>query len=461
MLRSPVRVASSESRVPARAPATSCVRRGFTLVELLVVSVIMLLLAAAAAPVALTLLNGRSLREASSTVQSVLAGARDRASAAREARGVRLIPDSNNPSIVRELRLIRPSAPVMAGSAIVVDAVWNAGWDNFTVPFPPDASGTRPVNQPTLVNSSWPNGTPPSPPPLNYPQYSMAVLLGCNDAPKLRSLPFRVAADGNRVYFGVIRLATSGQLLGFSTTDALILNAVGGEPCPLLRLDQPLTRPYPYDVLRPGQLPYSAGFPAGYNRDYLATVGDNYTIPIGSVELEGEAPILLPNGVVVDLGFVDLGDPTASPPVAPIPPDPSGFRLSRLAPEYTNWDIMFSPTGAVLGNAAADAHIFLWLREEAAPVEDLTVANTVAPSGRLRAIPTNNTGNHSIVAIVSRTGLIRSVEPNFGRIPTDPDPTMDVDGNTFGTTFPYWDRRNFYDLFYSELNAPDGGETGL
>src|SRR5436309_13148115 len=114
-------------------------RRGFTLVELLVVATIMLLLAAAAAPVALTLLNGRSLREASSSVQAVIAGARDRASAARDARGVRLITDANDPTKVRELRFIRPSVPLMSGSAIVVDAVWQAPWDDFTVPFPPGA----------------------------------------------------------------------------------------------------------------------------------------------------------------------------------------------------------------------------------------------------------------------------------------------------------------------------------
>jgi len=458
-------------------------RAGFTLVELLIVASIMLLLAAAAAPVALSLLNGRSLREASSSTQAILAGARDRAAASHEARGVRLITDTENPSIVRELRFIRPSTPLMGGSAIIVDATWNNAapntWNDFTVPFPPGATVG-----PTPTGSSWMADTSP---PVN-PQFSLVVLMGCTDGAKLTSLPFRYAGT-TRVYFGVIRMATSGKLLGFSTTDAMIAYvAPDGINYPLLRLDQPLTRPYPSDELHwragtagdpnpnnRGNLPYRNGYALSPPTvDYLATVGDNYTIPIGNVELEGETPLLLPAGVVIDLGYIDKGDQTVSPAIAPKTPDPSNIRLSRLQPEYTNWDIMFSPTGSVIGSAAADAHIFLWLREEQASVVDLPVATSdpnmpMPPSGILRAIPTNNSGNHTIVAIVSRTGLVRSVEPNFGAIQPNPPPppasndkrTMDSDGIALGPNFQYWNRLKLYDLFYSELNAPDGGETGL
>jgi prepilin-type N-terminal cleavage/methylation domain-containing protein len=446
----------------------SSLRAGFTLVELLVVISIMLLLAAAAAPVALSLLNGRSLREASSSTQAMLAGARDRAAASREPRGVRLITDVSNPSLVRELRFIRPSTPVVSGSAIVVDAVWNAGWDNFTVPFPPDpgppVNPNRPANQPVVQSSSWPTGAT-----VANPQFSMVVLLGCNDFLKLRSLPYRIAADGNRVYFGVIRLATSGQLLGFSTTDTMIAHTANldsadltrTEPCPQLRLDQPLNRPYPFDFLRPGQLPYAAAIPGNYSADVMSLIGDHYTIPIGAVELEGETPVLLPAGVVIDLGYID--------PTGTVVPDPSNVRLSKLQPEYTNWDIMFSPAGPVIGSAASDAHIFLWLREETASTQDLPVATSdpvtnlpMPPSGQLRMIPTTNTGNHGIVAVVSRTGLVRSVEPNFGAMQGgSATATMDSNGVTIGPNFLYWNRMQLYDLYFSEINAPDGGETGL
>ena len=67
------------------------------------------------------------------------------------------------------------------------------------------------------------------------------------------------------------------------------------------------------------------------------------------------------------------------------------------------------------------------------------------------------------MAIVSRTGLVRSVEPNFGAMQGDSghDATMDADGIAIGPNFLYWNRMQLYDLFFSELNAPDGGETGL
>jgi prepilin-type N-terminal cleavage/methylation domain-containing protein len=423
-------------------------RAGFTLVELLVVIGIILLLTVAAAPVAFSMLNGRAIREASSSVQAVLAGARDRAAFAREARGVRLVTDTatGNPSLVREIRYIRPAAPLSTGSAIVVDSNWNNPWNDYTVPFPPGA-----MVGPQPVGSSWINNTAP---PAN-PIFSLVVLLGCQDKDRLKSLPFRMAGS-TRVYFGVIRLATSGQLLGFSTTDAMIDTVIGGINFPYLRLDRPLPRPVPFDELRLGQLPHRSALipPAGMQMlDYLPHVGVEYQIPIGFVELEGENPIKLPSGVVIDLGYID--------PTGAAAPDPTGVRLSRLQPEYQHWDIVFAPNGQVIGAAAAEAHVFLWLRDELAATDDITVPVATAPSGFMRVIPVNNSGNHAIVAIAARTGLIRSVEPNFGTaIGSASTATMDA-ALAPGASFEYWNYRSLYDLYFSQLSAPDGGETGL
>jgi prepilin-type N-terminal cleavage/methylation domain-containing protein len=420
--------------------------RGFTLIELLVVMGLVLLLAAAAAPVAMSLLNGRALREASSSVQAAIAGARDRAGSAREARGIRLIADTNDPSLVRELRFVRPSAPMMTGSALVVDAVWNAPWNNFTTPFPTGAT-----SGPTLSSSAWLNNAAQ---PAN-PRFSMVVLLGANDAAKLLSLPYRLAG-ATRVYFGSIRLATSGQLLGFTTTEALLQNQIGGVGCPLLRLDQPLPRPVPFDELHQGRFPYPStlgGLPGMQLTDYLAEVGVEYKIPIGNVELEGETPINLPAGVVIDLGYIDPSGTNA--------PDPSGARLSRLQPEYSNWDVMFAPNGQVIGSAAADSHIFIWLREQLAQTVDLPVPAATAPSGFMRVIPSTNSGNHAVVTIAARTGLVRSVEPNFGAaVGSFATATMDA-ALTPNAAGEYWNFRTLYDLYFSSLSAPDGGETGL
>jgi hypothetical protein len=187
--------------------------------------------------------------------------------------------------------------------------------------------------------------------------------------------------------------------------------------------------------------------------DYLALVGVEYQIPIGFIELEGETPIKLPAGVVIDLGYID--------PSGTNPPDPSGVRLSRLQPEYQHWDIVFAPNGQLIGAAAADSHVFLWLREELAATQDIPVPAAVAPSGQMRVIPVTNSGNHGIVAITSRNGLIRSVEPNFGAtIGSAAVATMDG-ALTPGSNGEYWNYRSLYDLYFSQLSAPDGGETGL
>ena len=219
----------------------------------------MLLLAAAAAPVALTLLNGRSLREASSSTQAMLAGARDRAAASREPRGVRLIPDANNPSLVRELRFIRPSTPVDERQCDRRRRRLERGsdtWNDFTVPFPPGATvGPTPIRR-----------RPGSPTPRRRRIRSSAWSCCSAATTRSSSAACRTAwPETERVYFGVIRLATSGQLLGFSTTDAMIDHTSDrtGVAYPLLRLDQPLTRPYPFDDLRAGRLPYRSGYNAG------------------------------------------------------------------------------------------------------------------------------------------------------------------------------------------------------
>lgn len=68
-------------------------RRAFTLIEILVVIAIVMLASIVALPVLMPLLNGRHLSEAARIFTASLAGVKDAAIRANEARGLRLLPD--------------------------------------------------------------------------------------------------------------------------------------------------------------------------------------------------------------------------------------------------------------------------------------------------------------------------------------------------------------------------------
>jgi prepilin-type N-terminal cleavage/methylation domain-containing protein len=68
-------------------------RRGFTLVELLVVMVIILAISVVALPSVIHAIGDRQMGEAARLVQASLAGARDAAIHANAPRGIRLLPD--------------------------------------------------------------------------------------------------------------------------------------------------------------------------------------------------------------------------------------------------------------------------------------------------------------------------------------------------------------------------------
>ena len=70
---------------------------GFTLMELLIVIMIVLLIAAVALPVVIPAFNHRQVSESARILQASLVAARDAAIRAAAPRGIRLLPDPNNP----------------------------------------------------------------------------------------------------------------------------------------------------------------------------------------------------------------------------------------------------------------------------------------------------------------------------------------------------------------------------
>lgn len=86
-------------------------RRGFTLVEMLIVVGIFLALAVVTTPIALRLNQGRALRDAVRLTQATLIGARDRAAVTKRPVGVRFLVDEDTPNVVRAMQLVQQVNP--------------------------------------------------------------------------------------------------------------------------------------------------------------------------------------------------------------------------------------------------------------------------------------------------------------------------------------------------------------
>ena len=93
-------------------------RRGFTLVELLVVLVIILVVSAVALPTVLTAMQHRQMSEAARILQAALAGARDSAIRDNAPSGIRLLPDPAWPIVRLADGSIDSSQPLACSSMV-------------------------------------------------------------------------------------------------------------------------------------------------------------------------------------------------------------------------------------------------------------------------------------------------------------------------------------------------------
>lgn len=405
-----------------RAPRS---RGGFTLTELLVVISIVLLLSIVTVPVALRMNDGRTLRDTSRTLQALFAGARERAMASQQPVGVRLVPDQGDPSIVRSLVYIEESPPLNQGRAMVVHSTW---------PDPRSTTNPEPINTVVLIGVS--------------PQ-------------SLLTLPkYRDPVDNLLKHFGSIRFGLAGERLNFKALpdNTGINHTFGGDPYPKLTLSQPLALPIPFgssvdladnqDIWHPNS-PKVTALPDG-----LLSVGTEYVIPLGNRVRPGEEPIALPNGLVIDLGYL----PPPNPSDPSIQPDPPEQRLSRIRPAWVGydangqwdigWDIMMSPAGRVVGTAAAESQIVLWIRELTAGIDIVDVGTNTNPavdvgtnSGKRKLVRQVGSGNNALLAIFPRTGRVQSSTPEL------------IVSATPTSLSTYFDPRSYFNLVNS-------GKTG-
>lgn len=100
-----------------------------------------------------------------------------------------------------------------------------------------------------------------------------------------------------------------------------------------------------------------------------------YQIIRGPRPVPGEEAIALPDDVIID--FTVVGTQPRSRMTADV---------LNLTPPVSNYDILFSPSGQVLGPAGADGKIILWVRED-------------SPEGL-------NSDQQSLIVIFTRSGMI-------------------------------------------------------
>lgn len=373
---------------------------GFTLTELLVVLAITLTLAIATVPIALQMNDGRRLRDASRTLQAVFAGVREQAMASRNPVGVRLIPDESDPSIVRSLQFIEESPPFALGRAIVVHNQWPAA---NTTGLPLDT----------------------------------VFLLGLDARSRqalISNLPlFNDPADNQDKRYGSIRFGMAGAPMAFKALDA-DMNVSE----PKLTLFEPVTLPIPFGTS--ADLTVAAA-PQIWHLNNPEN-GIDYQIPLGNRVRGAEDPIFLPAGIVIDLGYLPA-------PAANATPNAPEQRLTRLRPTFYNgtnpsqsqWDIVMSPSGRLIGTAASEPQVVLWLREETAGVATANVGTTLntggTTDGNAKLVRKVAPGNHALLAIYSRTGRVQSAAPDFK-----------VDATFAGDAAGYFDSRRYYDFVF-------------
>lgn len=378
-------------------------RRGFTLLELLMVVGIFLLLAVITTTVLRLSQNNDKVRTAARQVQSLLEGARDRAIYSKQPRGVRFLIDPTNRRTVSSMVYVQPTPPTSMGMIQLerLDA------DNDGVA---DGSLGGVQNVPAMVVRGFdfdPVNTNDASNPTHWKElFDKGILL-----------------DGAQIR---IPNNKSGQLFAIST--ALLKNAtaqgVSSYYPPRLLLTTPwLDAP---TVLNPAIV--SAFAQTGGPRTYHLELGESI-LPNSDI-------VPFPKGTVIHLDRstspINLEQINSATPPARGDKLPSSWKtFPTVLGDPTNFDysstmsIMFSPRGIVTGPSSSKGLIHLYIADQKdADRDSLVYWNNVSnyPTASTSEYGTSadgySRGDKAILTVSTRTGRIST--HSVASVPGDP-----------------------------------------
>lgn len=356
-------------------------RRGFTLVELMVTVGIMLLLAVITASAVSVTTQRDKVRAAARQVQSLLAGARDRAIYAKQPRGVRLFLDPTNNRTVSSMVYIQSTPPWTSGNIQLerFDANNDGVADDFVLGV---------ANPSAKVIRGFDNDT--------SPQHVMQTPTNWKD------LWHRgVLHDGLRV-----RLPGDASGRYYVVSTSLLANATDPGVTPYYPPRLILTTPYSEssdNISNPSSV-----------QAFVHGGAKTYSLDLANSLLANSDIVTLPKGTVIHLdrctsaSNVDLqptkrGDKLPSGWKISPSADPSGFDYS---PEM---DIMFSPRGTITGSAAQKGLIHLYLADQKDADRDRNVywpTNAISAPEYGPATDGYERGDKCVLSIFTKTGMV-------------------------------------------------------
>lgn len=358
--------------------------RGFTLIELLIVVSVMLILAVMAASAISLVVSGDKVRAGARQVQSFLAGARDRAIYAREARGVRFLLDPSNNRTVSSMVYIGPTEPWTQG-AVQMERL-------------DDGSGMAAAKNPVILRGFDGGSDYRSASPTDWYNLYLQGMIGTGTRIKIPN------DDTGQWYTITAELITATDPKLHLTTDY----QGPGQPNPIAT-----------SLIAFAQ---SSG-PVTYQMELPPTV------------LPNQETVLLPKGSVIHL---DRSSNAYEQAAAATPAsgrgnklpdawkyasasstDPSGFDyISRM-------DIMYSPRGIVVGSAAQRGIIHLYIADQKdadrdrlywqSPGSYPTVSAPEYGASSNPELDNYERGDKMILSIFTRTGAV-STHPVFSNL---------------------------------------------